>query len=161
MPDTDTAIPADDDLCRTEALFNGGVIGAYTGPSSAYSSGALDPTGLSSYASASTVPDPVSGCRIIEAKEPRSRRKKLVYPLFLGADYAKQDPGIPKYWIRNVSFACGLPAGRAEPLDGWQSYNATILTSMSVPKSTAVRLLWTLGAVARNIIGRINFGSIW
>ena len=81
--DSDTATPADDDCCRTETLFNGEDDAAYqTGSSSSYSLGIHGPTSLVDPEAASAVSDPVSGFRIIEEREPRSRRKELVYSLF-------------------------------------------------------------------------------
>lgn len=82
MPGSDTA--GNDNYCLTEALFNGGDDGTHrAGPSSSQSSGSYGPTSLSDSVDASAVPDPVSGCRIIEKKEPRSRRTMLVDTLFL------------------------------------------------------------------------------
>lgn len=79
MPNADTL--ADDDTCRTEALSHARYDGAYqAGPSSGRSLGLNGPTGLLGSDAASAEPDLVSGCRIIERKEPRSRRKQLVNP---------------------------------------------------------------------------------
>ncbi|SLM39711.1 Zinc finger, C2H2-like [Lasallia pustulata] len=76
MRDSDTATPADDDWCRTEALFNGEDDGAYqTGSSSSYSLRIHGRTSLVDPEAASAVSDPVSGFRIVEEREPKSRRK--------------------------------------------------------------------------------------
>ncbi|KAI4128963.1 MAG: hypothetical protein LQ347_003959 [Umbilicaria vellea] len=131
MPASD--ISADDD---TEALPPVRDDGA--GPSNG-------PTGLLDSDAASGEPDLVIGCRVIEKKEPRSRRKHSV---------------TPKSSTANVMCACGLPADRVEPLHGRQSYNDIMSTSMSVPKSTAVRPLSTPSPVAGNIIGWTSYSII-
>ena len=165
MPDSAIATPwtlGDENLydygCdyRTESSFYGGDEGAHQGGSfsSGHSSVAHDAsTGLFKWSAASAVHDLVSGCRILEEKEPKSRRKKLVEPLHLSKhEFAKLFSVIPIFSKGTAMYACGHLVGPAEPSDERQNSSDTTMINMSVTKSTAVRLLTTPCPVASNFI---------